>query len=299
MLDAARACVRFCCPGCGAGLRAPRADAGTVLECHLCGERVRVPRRPHPVECPPDDAPLVPPAGAAAARSGLRLLTLGLATLAAEYAALVAALVAWAANDQDETILVAAGVIDLALVTTRTGLKWLGYRRCEPAADAVQSAGWLTAARYAVVARTAGYVVLVALLILGADPAESGPAGAVAAVGEVAWLLGTLAEFLVLLTWFRLLNELDGPTAARRVSVYTATFAFAVLTVAAGACLATLLTAAARGRPPEPLSGLDDLPPEGWYALGGLVALVTAFAVVLGWQYYRLLSAVRSGLARS
>jgi hypothetical protein len=135
--------------------------------------------------------------------------------------------------------------------------------------------------------------------LLGVVPTESGSAGAVAAVGQVAYMLGTVAEFLVLLAWFRLLNELDGPAAARRVSVYTATYAFAVLTVAAGLCLATLLTAAARGRPPEPLPGVSDLPPEGWYALGGLVALVTAFAVVLGWLYYRILAATRSGLARS
>jgi hypothetical protein len=298
MLDAARASVRFCCPECGAGLRAPRADAGTALECHLCGEQVRVPRRPHPVECPSDDAPLVPPAEAAAARSGCRLLTLGLVALVAEYAVLVAALIAWALSGHP-AILIAAGVIDLALVTLRTGLKWFGCRRCEPAADVVQAAGWLTAARYAAVVRTAGYAGWFTPMLLGARPNESAAAGAAAAVGQVAWLLGTVGEFAVLLTWFRLLGELGGPNAARRVTVYTVTFAFAVLTVAAGVCLAILLTAAAQGRArPEPPRGLADLPPEGWYGLGGVVALVTAFAVVLGWQYYRILTATRSGMAR-
>jgi hypothetical protein len=298
MLDAARACVRFCCPGCGAGLRAPRADAGTALECHLCGEHVRVPRRPHPVECPADDAPLVPHPAAAAARSGLRLLTFGLVILAAEFVVLVAALVVVAINGPDRTPLVVAGAIVLALEAGRAGLKWLGYRRCEPAADALQSAGWLTAARYAAVVFAIGFIGMVAPWLTGATPTESGPAGAVAAVGQVAWMLATVAEFLVLLAWFRLLNELDGPAAARRVSVYTATFAFAVLTVAAGVCLATLLTAAALGRPPEPPHLLGDLPPEGLYALGGVVVLIAAFAVILGWQYYRILTAIRSGLSR-
>ncbi|HET6573497.1 MAG TPA: hypothetical protein VFG68_07840, partial [Fimbriiglobus sp.] len=119
MLDAARVCVRFCCPGCGAGLRAPRADAGRAVACHLCGVQVRVPRRPHPVECPPDDAPPVPYPDAAAARSGLRLLTAGLAALAVEYAVLVAALVAWALSGQDRMVLIVAGAIDLALVAVR------------------------------------------------------------------------------------------------------------------------------------------------------------------------------------
>ena len=68
MLDAAKAPVRFCCPGCGAGLRASRADAGTAVSCHVCGEAVRVPRRPHPRECDLDDASLVPPAAALDAR---------------------------------------------------------------------------------------------------------------------------------------------------------------------------------------------------------------------------------------
>ncbi|HET6572789.1 MAG TPA: hypothetical protein VFG68_04240, partial [Fimbriiglobus sp.] len=185
------------------------------------------------------------------------------------------------------------------LVTVRAGLKWVGYRRCEPAADAVQSAGYVTAARYAAVVRAAGYAGMVAPWLVGAIPTESAPAGAVAAVGQVAWMLGTVAEFLVLLAWFRLLNELDGPAVARRVSVYTATYAFAVLTVAAGVCVATLLTAAARDRPPEPPGGLGDLPPEGWYALGGVAALVALFAVILGWQYFRILTAIRSGLTRS
>lgn len=185
MLDAARACVRFCCPECGSGLRAPRADAGTALECHICGEQVRVPRRPHPVECVPDDAPLVPPSAAASARSGCRLLTLGLVTLAAEYAVLVAALVAWTLSGPDPAILVAAGVIDLVLVALRTGLKWFGYRRCEPAAEEFQSAGWLTAARYAAVVRAAGYAGMVAPWLLGVRPNESGVADAVAEVGRV------------------------------------------------------------------------------------------------------------------
>jgi hypothetical protein len=227
------------------------------------------------------------------------LLTLGLVVLVAEYSVLVAALIAWALSAHP-AILITAGVIDLALVTLRTGLKWLGYRRCEPAADVAQAAGWLTAARYAAVVRTAGYAGWFTPLLLGARPNESAAAGAAAAVGQVAWLLGTVGEFAVLLAWFRLLDELGGPNAARRVTVYTVTFAFAVLTVAAGVCLATLLTAAARGRArlPDPPHGLDDLPPEGWYGLGGVVALVTAFAVVLGWQYYRILTATRSGLTR-
>jgi len=285
MLDAARVKVRFCCPGCGAGLRASSADAGTVLACHLCGEQVRIPRRPHPVECPAEDAPLIPPLAARSARTGCRLLVLGLVVLAAECAVLLTILAVLAVSDPDRTVLIPAGAAYFLLVAVRAGLKWFGYRRCEAAADAVEAAG---------------FAAMVTPWLLGAHPTEPGPAGAVAAVGQVAWLLGMIGEFTVLLTWHRLLDELGGPHAARRVTVYTVTFAFAVLTVAAGLCLATMLTAA-RGHtwPPGQPHRYSEQPPEVWYGLCAVIALATAFAVVLGWQYYRILTATRYGLNRT
>ncbi len=312
MLDAARACVRFCCPGCGAGMAAPRAEAGTVIECHLCGEQVRVPRRPHPVECVADDAPPVPPHAAAAARSGTRLLALSLAVAVAEYAALFAALAAWAAlrgagqaDDELRAVLVAAWGIDLLLVAARAGLKWVGYRRCEPAAEAVQAGGWVAAARYAALARAAGYAGMVLPWLLADGPEPSVPLLAVAVAGRVLWLLGAIVEFAVLVAWSRLLTEVGGPDAARRVAAYAVTFAVALLTVAFAVCLAELVTATANGSaaPPPPSHGgpprvrLEALPVEGRVAFAAAAALAAAFGVVLLWQYLRILAAVRAGLA--
>jgi hypothetical protein len=226
-------------------------------------------------------------------------LIIALGVLVLEAAFLVTALAALVVSGQDQ--FVAAGLVVLVLLAIRTGLKWFGYLKCELAADAVQAAAWMTMARYATLVRAVGFAGMLTPWLIGVPPNESGSASAVAAVGQVAWMLGTVAEFAVLLTWHRLLNELGGPAIARRVTVYTATFAFAILTVAAGVCLATLLTAAARGRagPPATPQGVSDVPPEGWYALTGVVALMTAFAVVLVWQYYRILSTTRSELSRT
>jgi hypothetical protein len=308
MLDAARATVRFCCPECGAGLRAPSSDAGATVGCHRCGEYVRVPRRPHPVESVPDDTPPIPAPAAAAARSGLRLLTLGLVVVLAESVVLTTALGLVLVGGGDlRSVLVAVWAIDLALVSARSVLKWVGYRRCEPAAAAVEAAGWVAAARYAVPARAIGYAAMCGPWLIGPNPAESGTALAIAAIGRVAWMIGTVAEFAVLFAWFRLLGEVCGPDAARRVGRYAATTALAVLTVAGGVFLAGLLTAVARGPdapPPRPPAGaplrfnVETIPPEGWYALAGVTVLAAAFGGVLLWQYYRILTATRSGLTR-
>jgi hypothetical protein len=54
------------------------------------------------------------------------------------------------------------------------------------------------------------------------------------------------------------------------------------------------------GLPPRgPVAGLDldTLPPEGWHAVLGLFTVAVLLAAVLGWQYFRIRSAVRTGLA--
>jgi hypothetical protein len=298
-------------------MTAPRADAGTAIECHLCGEQVRVPRRPHPVESIADDDPPVPLTAAAAARTGTQLLVLSLAVAVAEYAALAVAVAGWASlqargpeADAGElrAVLVAAWAIDLVLLAVRVGLKWVGYRRCEPAAEAVQANGWVAAARFAALGRAIGYAGMVTPWLLAPGPDPGVPLLAVAVAGRVVWLLGAVAEFAVLVAWSRLLTVVGGTDAARRVAVYAVTFAVAMLTVAFGVCLAGLVTAAAGGppgqvpRPPHggpPRLNLDALPAEGRIAFAAVAAVTAAFGVVLVWQYLRVLTAVRAGLTRA
>lgn len=316
MLDAARAAVRFCCPNCGAGLRASSAEAGTAVSCHLCGEAVRAPHKPHPRECDLVDGPLLPASAVSAARVGVRLLQLAVAVATVEYLVRAAVLSYWAMElgparvlgrevGDLRALLFGAWLLDLALVTVRVWLQWQGYRRCEPAAAAVRASGWVTATRVGLVCRVTGYVAWSLPLGLGWSQTEgSFVINALSELGRVVWLAGLVLEFSILFVWARLLTELGGREAARRVSRHAATAVIGVMVFAIGTMLAGIVTVLALRQtgspPPRPLGptrmNYELLPSEGWSALAALIALAAGCAVVLCLQYVRILFALRAGL---
>jgi hypothetical protein len=318
MLDAARAAVRFCCPNCGAGLRASPAEAGTAVSCHLCGEAVRVPHKPHPRECDLADLPLLPTSAASSARAGVRLLHLAVAVAVAEYLVRAAVLGYWAVELGPAKVLgreagalrgllFAAWLLDLALVTVRVWLQWHGYRRCEPAAAAVRAGGWVTATRVGLVCRVVGYVAWSLPFGLGWAQTE-GPflVNAVSELGRIVWLAGLVLEFSILFVWARLLTELGGREAARRVTRHAATAVGAVAAFAIGTMLAGIVTVLAlrQGESDSPTHRIagatrlnyDLLPDEAWTALAALIVLAAVCSAVLCLQYTRILWALRAGL---
>src|SRR5438132_10710626 len=182
MLGAAAVSVGFCCPECGAGLRAPRADAGTAVGCPRCGEHVRVPRRPHPVESAMDGALIAAPA-ARKARIGAGLLLLSLVIFLVEFAVNTAAVGYWMATsgpavyftrDTGELrdLLLAVWLADLALFLGRNATRWVGYRLCEPAAGAVRADRWVRGARHAALIRGITYPLVVIPWLLGLPPLD-------------------------------------------------------------------------------------------------------------------------------
>jgi hypothetical protein len=316
MLEAARSCVGFFCPACGAGLRAPRADAGTAIDCSRCGELVRVPRQPHPVESEADPLPLISPADSDRAVTGLRLLRLSLGLFVLQYALTAAAVGYWAsvegpahvlARDPGSVrgLLVAVWAIDLVLTTGRAVLRWIGYLCCGPAAAAVRAGGAVAWARFGVLLRGVGYALAAVPWVLGGPAATPAVVEAVADIGLVACCLGAALEFGVLAAWYRVLAEVSGRESARSVARYAGTFVTAGLVTAASVLLAGTVVVIAlvqqNGQPgpvrrPARLN-YEALPPEAWYALLALATLVAGFGLVLCWQYSRILVALRSGLA--
>lgn len=311
MLGAARVSVRFCCPGCGAGLRAPCTEAGTAIGCHRCGEGVRVPHRPHPFESDVDDPPLIAVNAVTAARLGARYLQLSLALFLIEWS-LAAVAIGYCVSELGparvverdfgdlRAFLMTIWVVDLALVTGRTWLRWVGYRRCEPAAAAVRAAGWVTAARFAVLLRWVGYATACTPLILGLPPRETrGVIEAFVTIGRVTWLAGALLEFGVLFAWVGILTETSGREAAYRVARYTLWAAFAVVAVSGGVCLtgvAVVLLARHEIPPPPARLTLSALPDDAWYVVAGLLVFCAVTGLVLCWKYARVLAALRVGM---
>jgi hypothetical protein len=310
MIGTSRPAIRFCCPECGADMRAPRADAGSAIDCDRCGESVRVPRFPHPKESE-SDTPLVSPAAAATAGSGLRLLTAGLGVWAAWFALTVAVGVAWAGvlgpdavyrRDQGDLRpwLLAAGVLEVLLVWVGAGLRWVGYGRCRDAATAVRAAGWVTAARVGLLVGATGQTFAAWPMLLGL-PADRTP-GNVRAIGQVAEAVravGFVLECGVVFVWVRLLTEAGGRGAARPVNRFMVSAAVAFAATFCALCAAgsvVVIAARTRGRFPADLFATGDAPPEAWSAIAAVLGVVAGAAGVLGWQYFRILAATRSVL---
>lgn len=312
MLGAAPVSVGFCCPECGAGLTAPRADAGTVLDCHRCGEHVRVPRQPHPVESA-NDAPLVAGPAAQQAHLGAGLLLLSLVIFLVEFAVNTAAVGYWMATagpavyftrdtgDLREFLL-AVWFADLVLFLARNAARWVGYRLCEPAGGAVRADRWVRGARHAALIRALAYPLVVVPWLLGLTLVETPlPLQVLTLVGWCGWLVGVGWEFVILFAWHRLLTELGGPAAAGRVTRYALTTGLALVASSlAVAAVTVTLYLLQRGRQQGPSGQAIDptvVTAGEWYLAGGLFALISLMGAVLLTQYARLLLALRSGLA--
>lgn len=315
MLEAAATALRFCCPECGAGMAAPRADRGRTLCCHRCGLPVRVPTRPHPLESDAAPDPLITPSAAANAASGIGLLTLSLRVALFEHTFLIAAGCVWLGHvgvagvlSRDlgrlGPLLAAAWVLDLALLSVRTRLRWVGYGRCRSAAAAVGADGWVTAAQMATLTRWAGWLVVPAPWALGWSASELRPeVQTVVAVGFLAWAAGTAAEFGILTVWHRLLIEAAGQQATASVTRYLLALGGTAVAVPAGLSLLGMtvgLTARPGASPLHPRSApavrLEDLPPDAWYAVGGFLAGLAVLGLLIGIRYLKVLTAVRAGL---
>ena len=318
MLDALPVTVRFCCPTCGTGFRASRATGGTVLSCHGCGEQIRVPRQQHPIECSGEESPFLTPTVAAEARSGIRLLMIGVSLVVVQLASILTAYAIWIWSvgpaqmiERDPgnlgRVLLAVWLFDLVLVTAQTVVKWLGYQRCETMAAAIDSSGWVTASRYAVLMRAIGYSIACVPWVLALPSADTTPLlKALVQIGHLTWIVGIVFEFGILFVWFRVLSELGGPNLTRSVTRFLfATAASLVIGAVAVSLTAISLVMLLRRNgqatsvpgSPDPHFNYDAIPNDGWYTIATLGVMLVSLALFMLCQYARILATTRNGLA--
>ena len=318
MLDALPVTVRFCCPTCGTGFRASRVTGGTVISCHGCGEQIRVPRQQHPIECSGEDSPFLTPTVAAEARSGIRLLMIGLSLVVVQLVSILTVYTVWLwssgpvkliERDPGELgrILLVVWLFDLLLVLAQAAVKWLGYQRCETMASAVDSAGWITASRYAVLMRAIGYTMVCVpwlLLLPAADTTTT--MKALVQIGHLTWIVGIVFEFGILFVWFRVLSELGGPNLTRCITRFLfATAASLVIGAVAVSLTAISLVMLLRRNgqatslpdSPDHRFNYDALPNDGWYTVATLGLMLLALGLFMLCQYARILATTRNGLA--
>ena len=311
MVGATASGVTVFCPGCGAALRVAFADGGAALGCHRCGEAVRVPARPHPVETPADLHPVLPAAVARRAARGVRLLQLSLGLFAVEHLLLVGAVAWWVtvagpagvANrrwaDLGPVIPLLLG-LDLGLMLVRAGARTLGYWRCEPAAAAVGALPWVRWAKWAPGLRLVGFVGTFGPWAWGV-PFAGLPAfvQALSGLASVVWTTGAVLEFGVLAAWGRLLVALGDHYAAGRAARYVLGVVGGVALIGVGLMM-TRLAAFHTARRADPLHrprlDLLDVQPDALPAFAGLGLVACGVVGVLWLHYFRLLAALRERL---
>ena len=303
--------VVVCCPECGGPLRVAFADGGSIVGCHRCGEAVRVPARPHPVETPDDAPALLPPAAARLAVRGVRLLQVSLALFAVEHALLVGTFALWVVAVGPTEVLnrtlgpaavwlaLALG-LDAGLVAARTLVRWEGYRLCEPVAEAVGAAGWVRSARWAPLLRLVGYAGVFGPWAAGVPFADL-PAWAqsLRVVATVSWMTGAVLEFGAVAAWGKLLAAAGDRHEAGRAVRYVVGVVggLVVLTVGLTLVQMTVITAARRADPlHQGRVALADLPADAAPAVYGLVLVACGVVGVLWLQYARLLGDLRRRL---
>ena len=315
MLEAMPASVRFCCPSCGATMRCASRDGGTVQSCGGCGEAIRVPRQQHPRECDGPDAPAASAQALAAARDGLRLLTMAHVLVLTQAALVVSAYALWAVLEGTAKVVerdpgpwrelfVAIWLSDLMLLALQSGLKWQGYQRFDAAAAAVGSIGWLALGRSGVLLRGVGYLLASAPWLMANTPeADAGLVKVFAQLGHLTLMAGLLFEYGVLVVWYHLLSDHGGVAATAPVSRYVAWTAGVVLTAAACVSLTAmtlilLLRQHTDAATPHQGVRLDfaHVPPEGWAMVVGLVTLLVGFAAVLAVRYWGVLTRLERAL---
>ena len=311
MVGATVSGVTVCCPECGGPLRVAFADGGSIIGCHRCGEAVRVPARPHPVETPDEAPSLLPPHATRQAVRGVRLLQVSLLLFAVEHVLLVGSFAVWiwlvgpaAVVGRDlgplAVWLAFAVGLDAGLMAARTRIRWLGYRRCEPAAAAVGAAGWVRSARWAPVLRLVGYAGTFGPWVAGVPFNQIPPWGqALSAVATVLWFTGAVLEFAAVAAWGRLLAALGARHEAGRAVRYAVGVlgGLVVLTVGLSLVQMTAVTAARRADPlSRPRLALGDFPADAAPAVYGLALVACGVVAVLWLQYARLLAELRQRL---
>lgn len=300
MVGATVSGVTVCCPECGGPLRVSFAEGGSIVGCHRCGEAVRVPARPHPVETPADAPSAVPLLAARQAARGVRLLQVSLGLFAVEHLLAAGVAVVLVAQSGPAGLLAPTlgwwlGLVlgvDLGLVFCRTAARWAGYRRCELAARAVGADGFLRWARWAPVVRLAGYLGVMLPWAIGLRPADL---RTVAPLAALAWSVGGVLEFVAMVAWGKLLAGLGDRYAATRTARYAILVGVMVAAVAAGLMLVrvTAVVLSRRAGVGNPSPHWADLPAEAWPAVGGLAVVAGGLAAVAWAGYARILSVLR------
>jgi len=301
--------LHFCCPTCGADLRVDPLVA-SMVSCPGCGEPIRVPRKPHPVEAT-ELSQLLSRLARVRARLGLLLLRFSLmfGSVAALFFSIrvMIKLVLDRNPDIAEPAWMPAVIVLLAsawCIFSGFGcwLRFRGYRKMRAAAALVGVEGWASAAMWGSLFAMIGTVAMWPALV-GRPYLELRAEGlATVMFGLATGLVGLLLEFSVLAVLHRFLWESAGWQAANRTGQYAVTCVFSTVAalasfIAGGLGIIAIAGGVAAQRAPN--DPLPEIAVE--YRLVGLAVLACVIACVgwCRWRYGQLLRSTGEALAKS
>jgi hypothetical protein len=313
MLDALPNRVRFCCPNCGAECRHVSASERATISCHRCGEAIRVPTQPHPVECDGVAEPMLSPLAVHRTFKALTSLMYGHFLVLLQAVLVFAAYFLWSTLEGPakvlrrdmgglQTFLVALWLIDLLLLFVQSAFKWLGYQRLEMLGEKLESLSWVTLARFGVLIRGLGYGLSAMpwILAIPSDPAKW-EMNAFVQLGHVTWLVGILMEFGILVVWYRQMAEADhanGPRAVTRYITWTIATLFVLTAMVSLASMSMIVQL--RKLDPKLGNPVDvaQLPPESTQLLLLFLTLLMLGGVLLSYRYLILLREIGESLMK-
>jgi hypothetical protein len=247
----------------------------------------------------------------------LLTIALGLSVLQASFVlavyslwiGLVGAPKLWAREAGDyRNLFFALWAVDLVWLGALSGYKWLGYQRCELAADSLNCLTPLTIARFSVLLRALGYF-LAAIPWLTTNSVDTTPWSLRAAIqlGHVLWVIGVVSEYAILLVWSKLFQE-SAAGLEKQITRYLAWLAGLSLTACSAFSVVgmTILSQLRRqmadqGSPAKSVARIpfEELPASGWWLLLGLAGFISCLALWSAWQYAAILRSLRQTLRKT
>jgi len=291
----------FCCPECGATLRATRSAYVAVIMCTQCREPIRVPASPHNAEAA-IDVPTIRPDDASRGQAGLTRLNFSLWIFALSTFIVLLILSLFLSLDLRPNIkapewyqITVHTLIVLWLLVSWTGciMRIWGYCACLRIATSVGVEGWIRLSTWGASLIAVGQFSVVLLYLtrtIQMMPTEVMP---LIMAGLLSGAMGIAMEFGILSVLHRILWETAGWQAANLTGRFAITLIGSTITTLSIVCIGLIGLSSLHKQDPAALTL-----PQTRIAMAGMVGALIGFVFLVSMKYRRLLMTTHQALAQ-
>ncbi len=291
----------FCCPECGATLRAARSAYVAVILCTQCREPIRVPVAPHVAEAA-IDVPTIRPIDASQGQVGLTRLNLSLWFFAFSTFIILLILSLRFSLDLRPNIDVPewyppaiTALIVFWLLVSWAGciLRIWGYSACVRIATSVGVEGWIRLSSWGASLLAVGQFSVVLLYLTRTFPMMPIETMPIIMAGLLCGALGVAMEFGILSALHRILWETAGWQAANLTGRFAITLIGSSIATLSIVCIGLMGLSSLHKQDPAALTQ-----PQTRIVLAGMVGALVGFVLLVSMKYRRLLLVTSQALAQ-